>query len=175
MGRGAAHLIALIERVVRYALGLLLIAMVLLNAAAASARYLFGDGLVGSDELMVFALVWVVFLGAALLEREGRHLNFDLLLKLLPQSGRHVLRAGIGLVSALVLAVVAWQSLAVVERLGALGQVSMAGGVPMAVPHAALLAGLGLAALASLATAVRSMIAACTSDRAGERVEDGAR
>src|SRR3546814_15375264 len=69
------------ERAVRSALGLLIVAMVLLNAAAAAGRYLFGDGLVGSDELMVFGMIWVVFIGAALLEREGRHLSFDLLLK----------------------------------------------------------------------------------------------
>ena len=174
MGRAAAQVIVLIERVVRCALGLLLIAMVLLNAAAAGARYLFGDGLVGSDELMIFAMVWVVFIGAALLEREGRHLNFDLLLKRLPDDRRHLLCAVIGLLSAVVLIVVAWQSLAVVERLGALGQISMAGGMPMTVPHAALLTGLGLAALASLGTAARSLAAAHARGRGRAGVKGGA-
>src|SRR3546814_8654897 len=86
--------------------------MVLLNAAAAAGRYLFGDGLVGSDELMVFGMIWVVFIGAALLEREGRHLGFDLLIKHLPERPRQVLRVVIALGSAAVLSLVAWQSLA---------------------------------------------------------------
>lgn len=157
MERTVTRMIALIERAVRFALALLLVAMVLLNAAAAAARYLFGDGLVGSDELMIFAMIWVVFVGAALLEREGRHLSFDLLQKRLRGRPRHALRALVGLVSAVILAVVAWQSLAVVERLAALGQVSMGGGVPMSVPHAAVLTGLGLAMLAALATAARGV------------------
>src|SRR3546814_17060935 len=112
--------------------------MVLLNAAAAAGRYLFGDGLVGSDELMVFGMIWVVFIGAALLEREGRHLGFDLLVKRLPERPRQVLRVVIGLGSAVVLSPVAWQSFAVVERLAALGQVSLWGGSRVAIPHAAV-------------------------------------
>ena len=173
MDRTASRLIASIERAVRLVLGLLLVAMVLLNAASAGARYFFGDGLVGSDELMIFAMVWVVFLGAALLEREGRHLSFDLLLKVLPERRRLVLKTGIALVSAVVLAAVAWQSLAVVERLTSLGQVSMAGSMPMGIPHAALLAGLGLAALASLATAARSVAAIHAFDRVADGRKDG--
>src|SRR3546814_8823328 len=80
---------------------------------------------------MVFGMSWVVFIGAALLEREGRHLGFDLLIKHLPERQRQVLRVVIALGSAAVLSLVAWQSLAVVERLATLGQVSMAGGIPM--------------------------------------------
>lgn len=158
MDRAVPQLIAQIERMVRFVLALLLIAMVLLNAAAAGARYLFGEGLIGSDELMIFAMIWVVFIGAALLEREGRHLGFDLLLKRLPEREGHLLRAIIGLGSAGVLAIVAWQSLAVVERLTTLGQLSMGGGIPMSIPHAAVLTGLTLGALACLGTAVRSLL-----------------
>lgn len=168
MDRIAQRVVAPIERAVRFMLGLLLIAMVLVNAAAAGGRYLFGQGLVGADELMIFSMVWVVFIGAALLEWEGRHLNFDLLLKRLPERTAHLLRLLIGLGSAAVLAMVALESLAVVERLAALGQMSMAGGIPMSIPHAALLIGLTLAMLASLATAVRSGVALAKS-RAGAR------
>ena len=160
MGWATVRTIAeMTERAVRSALGLLIVAMVLLNAAAAAGRYLFGDGLVGSDELMVFGMIWVVFIGAALLEREGRHLSFDLLIKRLPERPRQILRVIIGLGSAAVLSLVAWQSFAVVERLAALGQVSMAGGIPMTIPHAAVLVGLGLAVLACLATAARGLLA----------------
>lgn len=167
MERTAQHLIALIERVVRVALALLLVAMVLVNAAAAGARYMFGDGLVGSDEVMIFAMIWLVFIGAALLEREGRHLGFDLLRRRLPERGQHALQVLVGLASAAVLGAVAWQSLAVVERLATLGQVSMAGGVPMSIPHAAVLTGLGLAVLACLATAGRGVLALRSPGPAG--------
>src|SRR3546814_15227587 len=90
---------------------------------------------------MVFGMIWVVFIGAALLEREGRHLGFDLLIKRLPERQRQVLRVVIALGSAAVLSLVAWQSLAVVERLATLGQVSMAGGIPLTITHAAVLVG----------------------------------
>src|SRR3546814_15011162 len=68
-----------------YVIGLLLIMMVVLNVANAFGRYVFGQTVPGSDELLVFSMVWLVFLGAALATAGGRHLRFDLLAIMLPR------------------------------------------------------------------------------------------
>lgn len=74
----------------RKLLGLLLIAMVLLNVANAAGRYLFGSSIEGSDELLVFAMVWLVFLGAVLATARRGHLGFDVLERLLPPGPRRL-------------------------------------------------------------------------------------
>ena len=134
--------------VARGLLGLALIAMVALNVANALGRYLFGRAIEGSDELLVFTMIALVFLGAPLVAAEGRHLRFDALAGRLP--GRRLVET-VGLAfAALLLGWLAWHSLGAVERLAGLGQRSMALGLPMAIPHAAVTAGLGLSALVAL-------------------------
>ena len=134
----------------RTALGLLLLAMVLLNVANAAGRYLFGKAIPGSDELLVFAMVWLVFLGACLVSLEGRHLGLDLLPRALGARGRRWLQVAIALVTALLTGFVALQSWAVLEKLLAVGQKSMATEIPMAIPHAAVPISFALICLISL-------------------------
>ncbi|MCG8358254.1 MAG: TRAP transporter small permease subunit, partial [Kiloniellales bacterium] len=50
---------------VRRLLGLLLIAMVLLNVGNAIGRYVFRRSIDGADEILIFAMAWLVFIGAA--------------------------------------------------------------------------------------------------------------
>jgi C4-dicarboxylate transporter DctQ subunit len=49
------------------------------------ARYVFNYGLVWSDEVARFSLIWITFLGAAVLVRLGQHIKIDILVSYLPR------------------------------------------------------------------------------------------
>jgi len=136
-----------LERWTNAVLGLALIAMVLLNVVNAGGRYLVGRSLSGADEILLYAMIWLVFLGLVPVTARHRHLRLDLLDRVLPGRGRGLLHLLSDLLLAALCGFLALQSLAVVERLGGIGQTSMAAGLPMAWVHGGLLVGLALAAL----------------------------
>ena len=145
----------LMRSTVRKALGLLLLAMVLLNVANAAGRYLFGKAIPGSDEILVFSMVWLVFLGACLVSLDRRHLSFDLLPRVLRRPWRRPLHTVTHLGIALLTGFVTLQSWTVLEKLAQVGQTSMATEIPMVVPHAAVPLSFGLICLISLYLAFR--------------------
>lgn len=130
-------------------LGLCLIAMVCVNVLNALGRYGGLPVLTGADELLVYAMIWIVMLGAVLATRQRAHLTIDLLPAALGARAARVLRIATTLVMATAAGFAAWQSWAFVGRIGALGQTSMGLGVPMTVPHTAIL--LGFAGIAGVA------------------------
>ena len=140
-----------LERAARLALGLLVLAMVAVNVANAAGRLFFARAINAADETLVFALVWLVFLGAILVTKERGHLGFDLLRKVLPAVWARALDALSDLAIFAVALAVAVQSWQVVGQLAAIGQRSMASGIPTWIPHAAILIGMGLTALVALA------------------------
>src|SRR5689334_3139898 len=81
-----------ISRVVELALALAFILAVLLNFANVIGRYLFGISLLGSDEVQVFIMVAMTFLGAAVVTRRGEHLRMDVLVRFMPETLQFLLR-----------------------------------------------------------------------------------
>jgi TRAP-type transport system small permease protein len=142
-----------LERLARWieiALGLALVAAVLINFAGVAGRYLFGVAVVGADELQIFIMVWIAFLGAAVVSWRDRHLRMDVLAGLLPPPAAAALRR-VERVTVLALAcLVAWQSWLYVGLMIAVDRRSDAAGIPMALPHAAVAAGFALVALIAL-------------------------
>lgn len=136
------------ERLLLLLLGLTMAGIVLLNGANVFGRYLLSAPVPAADEIMTFAMVWGVFLGAGLVTLRGEHLRMDLVLNLLPAGGRRATEAAAGLTLLLVLGFVAAQSLDYIATVGAIGLTSMSAGLPMAVVHAAVPIGLGLMILA---------------------------
>ncbi len=136
-----------LERLVQAFLGLALIAMVLLNVGNAAGRYLFGRAVSGADDILLYSMIWLVFLGLILVTARRRHLRLDLVERFWPGRGRQVQQLLIDLLLAVLCGFLAMQSLAVVERLSAIGQTSIATGLPMAWVHGGLLIGLALTAL----------------------------
>lgn len=136
-----------IERWTVYLLGALMIAMVALNVANAIGRYAFGHSLGGADEIMVFSMVWLVFLGMPLIACRGEHLRFSFLEQKLAPRPALFLKALLDLYVAVLCGYVAVYSSDFVERIIMINQKSMAGGIPMVIPHSALL-------IALIATAV---------------------
>ena len=125
------------------ALGVILLLMVALNAANAIGRYFFARAIEGADEVLVYSMIWLVFLGAALVSQKDKHLRFDLLERILKGDRvRRVLFLVYNGLTFLVVIFVVLQSVQVIEKIGKVGQKSMALEIPMVIPHFAVLIGL---------------------------------
>ena len=81
-----------IARVIELTLALAFILAVLLNFANVVGRYLLGISLLGSDEVQVFIMVAMTFLGAAVVTRRNLHLRMDVLVRFLPAPAQRLLR-----------------------------------------------------------------------------------
>ena len=125
------------------ALGVILLLMVALNAANAIGRYFFDRAIEGADEVLVYSMIWLVFLGAALVAQKDKHLRFDLLERILKEYRvRRVLFLVYNGMTFFVVIFVVFQSVQVIEKIGKVGQKSMALEIPMVIPHSAVLIGL---------------------------------
>ena len=134
----------------RWILGTLMLAGVAINFANVVGRYLFGQALFWAEETMVFITIWGVFIGMAAIAYNGDHLNMDLFSASIRGRWRAALNAALLATLLACCAFVAVQSLQVVWLFASAGQVSVAAGIPKAIPHAALAAGFALTALAVL-------------------------
>jgi TRAP-type C4-dicarboxylate transport system permease small subunit len=135
----------------RNLLGVLLLGMVLLNVANAACRYLFGLVLIGADELLVYAMIWIVMIGMILVTIDRRHIALDLLVNRLRPRARIALALLHHVVMTAGCAYAAVQCLEFTKRVAAVGQTSMALGFPMVYPHSALVVGFaGTALVAAL-------------------------
>jgi len=135
-----------IERV----LALAFIFAVCLNFANVIGRYVVGRSITGADEVQIYIMVWMAFLGAAVVSWRRNHLRMDVLVRFLPEAMRRGLRfLEIGLVAVLAGFTVV-QSARYTWQMAALGRTSDIGGIPMWIPHSAVVLGFGLIAVVSL-------------------------
>ena len=110
----------------RIVTGALFVVIVALAVAQVGFRYGLGQPLIWSEELAKLLLVWMVFLGAAVLCWDGRHLDVDVVFRLLPPAGRRILRwLNLALAAGFLVALTLWSWDVVVlegySDLGALG------------------------------------------------------
>ena len=131
---------------VRALLGLVLIGLVLLNVVNALARAS-GIVVIGVDEVLVFGMIWMVMLGMLLVTADRSHIALELLsTRVAPRTAR-ILSILAHAVMAASCAYAAYQSFLFVQRVSDAGQTSMALGMPMLIPHSALVVGFGGTAL----------------------------
>jgi len=138
-----------IASAVRVFLGLLLLSMVALNVANAICRYVFGVVLTGADEVLVFSMIWMVMVGMILATIDRRHIALDFLVTRAGPRQRVALAILHHAVLTGACAYAAFYCWAFVTRVAAIGQTSMALGVPMAIPHFALFVGFAGTTIAS--------------------------
>lgn len=129
-------------------LGTLMLAGVAINFANVVARYAFGRPFFWAEEILVFLTMWGVFIGLAAISYNGSHLNMDLFSAALRGRLKVALNVVVTAVLLAICVFVIAQSYQVVALFASAGQVSVAAGVPKAIPHAALLAGFALSVLA---------------------------
>lgn len=140
------RLMAAIERV----LALAFIVAVCLNFANVVGRYGFGTSIAGGDEVQVYIMVWMAFLGAVLVSWRGEHLRMDVLAQRFPHRAQSALKM-IELVLVMGLAAFAlWQSWNYTEQMIAIGRRSDNAGIPMWIPHSAVAVGFALILLVAV-------------------------
>ena len=146
---------ALVVKLVGLLLGLGLIAMVVVNVANAMGRYTGWFSLVGADELLVYGMIWIVMLGAILAARNRDHLSVNLLPTAMNGRTGAFIQVFIDLATVAVSLFISWYSFVFIDRIAALNQKSMGLGIPMVIPHSAILVGfLGIAAVTAFLTFV---------------------
>lgn len=127
-------LVTWIERVLAVAL----LAGISLNVVNVVGRYLAGFALNGVDEIEIYILIWIAFIGAALVTWRGNHLRMDVLIMACPPAVRSLVAWLEMAVMLAVTAFAAWQSFKYVERIYALGAVSDIAHIPTWIPHSAI-------------------------------------
>lgn len=93
-------------------LGVILLAIFVLNLSQVAGRYLVGMGAVWIPDLTRLLFIWLVFLGTALMHRQRRHLVIDYLLLAMPRRLRRAAETAIpaGMLGlGLVLVVAGWR------------------------------------------------------------------
>ena len=138
-------------------IGLVLIAIVMVNVVNATGRHLFGQGIEGADELMVFAMVFLVMGGSVCALALRSHISVNLLPSYLKGRKLHALSLVYDLLAIGVSAFAAYSSWGYVTKIGRLGTKSMSLGVPMWIPHSAVLAGFSVMFVVALALAARDV------------------
>jgi TRAP-type C4-dicarboxylate transport system permease small subunit len=139
-----------VARVIELALALAFIAAVLLNFTNVVGRYLFGLSLLGSDEVQVFIMVGMTFLGAAVVTRRNQHLRMDVLVRFMPGWLRLALRVAEPLLLIVLAGFVLSQSWFYASQMLRIGRTSDMAGVPMWIPHGTVALGFGLILIVAL-------------------------
>ena len=143
-----------VERVL--ALGLIL--GISLNFINVVGRYVAGFTINGVDEVEIYILIWITFLGAAIVTWRGEHLRMDVLLSACPawvQKTEAVIET---MVMFAVTAFVAWQSFLYVERIHSLGALSDIARIPTWIPHSAITIGFGSMAILVLLRGLKKLL-----------------
>jgi TRAP-type C4-dicarboxylate transport system permease small subunit len=131
-------------RIIELVLALAFIVAVLLNFTNVVGRYLFGLSLLGSDEVQVFVMVAMTFLGAVVVTRRNEHLRMDVLVRFMPEPVRLLLRIAEQVLLILLSGFVLSQSYFYAVQMLRIGRTSDMAGVPMWIPHGAVALGFAL-------------------------------
>ena len=143
----------MIERLMRLitlVLAWAFVVAVLINFANVVGRYVFSRSILGADEVQIFIMVWMAFLGAVVVTWRDQHLRMDVLFGYFPAPVRKVLRMTELLLMLGLAGFVSVQSTRYVGQMIAIGRESDAAGIPMAIPHSAVAVGFALITLLAL-------------------------
>lgn len=146
MNRSIDALALALERV----LGAALIVAVLYNFVNVVGRYGFGQTFISADEVQIYIMIYIAFLGAAVATWRRMHLRMDVLVHRMPRT----VRVGLGVAELLLVVVLALFVLYVasgyVKQMAGLDARSQNAGIPMWIPHSAIVLGFGLIAVLSV-------------------------
>ena len=152
MNRSIDLLAAALEKL----LGAALIVAVLYNFVNVVGRYVVGWTFISADEVQIYIMVYIAFLGAAVATWRRLHLRMDVLVHRLPQRLQTLLSViELGLIIVLA-ALVLYVSSGYVKQMAGLDARSQNAGIPMWIPHSAIVLGFGLIALLAVLQFVQS-------------------
>jgi TRAP-type C4-dicarboxylate transport system permease small subunit len=128
----------------RLLLGVMLLIMVALNVINAVCRYVFSIVFPGADEILVFIMIWLVMFGLILVTAQRSNIALDFLVQRIGPRPRRLLAIFQHVVMTISCAFATFYCWAFVSRIAAVGQTSMALGLPVTIPHFAKDAGMGM-------------------------------
>ena len=142
-----ARALETLGKLVRLAATLVLLISVALNFANIVGRYFFNSPIEWGEEVMLFLMVGMVFLGAVVITVQGRHIRMDLAVALLPAPMQNAVSAFGILCEGIAGGLVVWLGVPVVLELMEFDQRAEASNLPLAYPQAIVPFGMGLIAL----------------------------
>lgn len=141
---------SIIVNVPRFIIGSLILFGIAVNFGNIVGRYFFLAPIIWAEEIMIYIMVWTVFVGAALVTWDGRHLKMDFFSIMMKSPWREIMFTA-GLLTFLVVCVMVLpQSYTVFTNMVTLDQRSVVAEVPMAIPHFAVVLGFVLMLLGLL-------------------------
>ena len=155
----------------RVIIGALILFSIALNFANVIGRYVFFSSIIWAEEVMIFIMVWCVFIGAILVSYDGRHLKMDLLSTNLKPPLRQIVNACATTTLLICCGFVAVQSYKATSLFGRLGQESTVAGIPMVIPHSALLIGFGFM-LVGVAVRFRAHVTGALESQVDDLISD---
>ena len=153
MNRSIDALAAALEKL----LGAALIVAVLYNFVNVVGRYIVGRTFISADEVQIYIMVYIAVLGAAVATWRRAHLRMDVLVYRLPRRARTVLgvvELALTVVLAAFVCYVAW---GYVKQMAGLDARSQNAGIPMWLPHSAIVLGFGLIAVLAVLQFLQSL------------------
>jgi TRAP-type C4-dicarboxylate transport system permease small subunit len=148
-------LIAALVSAIRNLTATLLLAAVALNLANIIGRYALNSPIASAEEVMLFLLVAVVFLGSSVVSWERKQIRMDVVLHVMPPAVRHyfeVISDVATIAISVALIVFAWP---VITMLVEFDERSQAADIPLSVPQALIPIGLGLTAFLTAIRLIR--------------------
>ena len=149
-------------RAIELALAIAFLFAIGLNSTNVVGRYLLGRSILWADEVQIFIMIAMTFIGAVVVTWRRQHLRMDVLARMLPTPLQKALKV-VELVLMLVLcSFVLVESQDYATRMFQLGRNSDSAGVPMWIPHGSLAIGFGLLVVVCLVhiwTAARTGLA----------------
>lgn len=153
-------------------LALAFIAAVALNVVNVVTRYGFGFTINVADELQLTVLVFMTFLGAAIVSWRREHLRMDILMTAAPGWLRRTSRLLEFIATAWVCGFIVYQSVSYVSLMFRLGRRSDSGDLPMWIPHSAITIGFGLMTVVLLLQALSAVASGAIKTVAEKEVRE---
>ena len=135
-----------IERV----LALAFMAAVALSFVNVVGRYVFGVTVIWADEVQIYVMIWMAFLGAVVVSWRRMHLRMDLLFRMLPGPLQQVVQFAELAVLITLAGFVVYLSGQYAHTMFALDRVSDVAQMPMWIPHSGVAIGFLLILLIAL-------------------------
>ncbi len=120
-------------------------------------RYVFSQSIYFTEELNEFLIVIITFMGLGYVTRKGRHIRMSALYDMLSPRVKKILMILIALLTAAVMAVLAWYAFEYVAKIARRGKVTPSLQFPLYLTYIWVIVGFAVTAIQYLLTAIRNL------------------
>lgn len=146
-----------LTRGIELALSLAFIAAVLINFVNVVGRYGFGWTLNWGDEVQIYIMIWMAFLGAVVASWRHMHLRMDILFRHFARPVQYLVRLAELATLVVLCALMLYQSGRYAQEMFELDRVSDVAQIPMWIPNSGVAIGFGLIAGIAVVRLVRQL------------------